>query len=150
LPDGVEYTACAVAFDAYEDLPDLDTDHPLSGRLNDAEHERYLEIRDYLARGAGSACHKLLGHAQPVQNPMELECALVTGGLYCGDQTGYEDPRAEALGRQADRWRLLLQLDTDDNATMMWGDVGMLYFWIRDDDLKALRFDRTWTILQCH
>jgi hypothetical protein len=24
-----------------------------------------------------------------------------------------------------------------------------LYFWIRDQDLRAAAFDRTWTILQC-
>lgn len=150
LPDGGEYPACAVAFEAYDDLPDLEPDDPLGGRLSEEELERYLEIRDYLGSGGGPTSHKLLGHAQPVQNPMELECALVTNGLYCGDQTGYEDPRAAELGQQAERWRLLLQLDTDDAAAMMWGDVGRLYFWIRDDDLQARRFDRTWTILQCH
>ena len=31
----------------------------------------------------------------------------------------------------------------------MWGDVGRLYFWIRDADLRARRFDATWLILQC-
>ena len=150
MPDGGEYPACALAFEAYRDLPDLDTDHPVSARLNEEEHERYQEIRDYLASGGGPTAHKLLGHAQPVQGAMELECALVTHGLYCGDRTGYEDPRAAEAGKQAERWRLLLQLDTDDGASMMWGDVGRLYFWIREDDLQARRFDRTWTILQCH
>jgi uncharacterized protein YwqG len=150
LPDGGEYAACAVSFEGYEDLPDIDTDHPLNGRLAEAELERYLGIRDYLANGDGDARHKLLGHAQPVQNPMELECALVTSGLYCGDQTGYEDPRAAEIGQQAERWRLLLQLDSDDHASMTWGDLGTLYFWIRDDDLAARRFERAWMILQCH
>jgi hypothetical protein len=28
---------------------------------------------------------------------MELKCHLVTNGLYCGDSTGYEDPRPREL-----------------------------------------------------
>jgi uncharacterized protein YwqG len=40
-------------------------------------------------------------------------------------------------------------LDTDDDAGMMWGDGGMLYFWIRREDLEKSRFDRCWMILQC-
>jgi uncharacterized protein YwqG len=31
----------------------------------------------------------------------------------------------------ADDWTILLQIDLDDNAKMMWGDGGMLYVWIR-------------------
>ena len=81
---------------------------------------------------------------------MELECELVTHGLYCGDATGYEDPRAKELEISSRQWRLLLQIDSDDSAEMMWGDVGRVYFWIREEDLRQARFDRTWTILQCH
>lgn len=32
---------------------------------------------------------------------------------------------------------------------MMWGDVGRIYFWIREQDLKNFDFDKTWLILQC-
>ena len=32
---------------------------------------------------------------------------------------------------------------------MMWGDMGCLYFWIRESDLAAQRFDDAWMILQC-
>ncbi|MDP1848993.1 MAG: DUF1963 domain-containing protein [Solirubrobacteraceae bacterium] len=38
--------------------------------------------------------------------------------------------------------RLLLQVDYDDAAGWMWGDVGCLHVWIRRDDLAAGRFDR--------
>lgn len=150
LPDGGDYPACAVSFEPYGDLPDLPSDQAPALELGEEADERYRAIREYLASGGGQACHKLLGYAQPVQGTMEEECALVTGGLYCGDASGHEDPRAAELRRDAARWRLLLQLDSDDHASMMWGDVGMLYFWVRDDDLAAQRFDRAWMILQCH
>ena len=149
LPEGGEFKAAALAFESYEDLPDLDADPP-PVRLDDGDSERYHGIRAYLASADVSPSHKLLGHAQPVQSAMEGEVALVTGGLYCGDPSCYRDPRSAKLLEDSHRWRLLLQVDSDDNTSMMWGDAGMLYFWIREDDLQARRFDRTWTILQCY
>jgi len=94
--------------------------------------------------------HQLLGLPQPVQGEMELECQLVTNGLYTGDPTGFKDPRRKMLEPGAADWRLLLQVDSDDNPGMMWGDLGMLYFWIRRQDLATCGFDKVWTILQCH
>ncbi|NNJ25645.1 hypothetical protein LzC2_17180 [Planctomycetes bacterium LzC2] len=53
---------------------------------------------------------------------------------------------------------LLLQLASDfgddsdpadQGFEMMWGDLGMLYWWIRREDLAARRFDRVWMTLQC-
>lgn len=94
--------------------------------------------------------HQLLGHADVIQGDMQLEAQLVTNGLYCGDSTGYQDARAQELERGADEWRLLFQLGSDeDELGVMWGDVGRLYFWIRDADLRAARFDAIWLILQC-
>lgn len=66
----------------------------------------------------------------------------------CGG-TGPPDPREAGLRAGASEWRLLLQIDSDDNAGMMWGDVGRLYVWIRRDDLKRRDFSRAWVVLQC-
>lgn len=30
------------------------------------------------------------------------------------------------------------------------GDAGLVYFWIREADLRERRFDRVWTIFECH
>lgn len=48
-----------------------------------------------------------------------------------------------------DGWQLLMQLDSEDEAGMMWGDVGKIYFTIREQDLKSLSFDKTWMNWQC-
>lgn len=93
--------------------------------------------------------NKLLGYSDNIQNEMELECELVTNGLYCGDSSGYEDPRAKELEPNAKNWRLLLQIDSNDENEMMWGDSGRLYFWIRKEDLISKQFDNSWLILQC-
>lgn len=93
--------------------------------------------------------HRLLGHPQPIQGDMQVECQLVTNGLYCGNSTGYEDPRAVGLRSGAAEWRLLLQVDSQDEAGMMWGDVGRLYYWMNESDLRARAWESSWLILQC-
>jgi hypothetical protein len=37
---------------------------------------------------------------------------------------------------------LLMQFDTDEPMHWMWGDMGVLQYWITRDDLKARRFDQ--------
>ena len=94
--------------------------------------------------------HQLGGYANPQQSAeMYNECQLVSNGLYCGDASGYNDSRAIELLKNADEWTLLLQIDSDDDTGMMWGDVGMLYFWIKKEDVKSCNFKNTWMILQC-
>jgi uncharacterized protein YwqG len=120
----------------------------------DADVDRYIELQGALdaAQGLSESApnHQLLGHPDQIQGDMRLECQLVTHGIYCGDASGYEDPRAAELAAGAADWRLLFQLGTDEERLgVMWGDVGKLYFWIRRQDLAARRFEATWTILQC-
>jgi uncharacterized protein YwqG len=81
---------------------------------------------------------------------MQLECQLVAHGLYCGDASGYEDPRAQALEPGATDWRLLLQIDSEEDAGMMWGDSGRIYYWMTRDALAGRRWDEAHMILQCY
>lgn len=93
--------------------------------------------------------HQIGGYPQPVQgDDMEVQCQSVTEGLYLGE--GGHAKRPERMSSSASDWRLLLQLDTDNDAGMMWGDTGTLYFWIREQDARAKDFSRVWTILQCY
>jgi len=92
--------------------------------------------------------HQIGGYPHPVQgDDMEARCQSVTEGLHLGDTTSSKKP--DGMSSSAADWRLLLQLDTDDDAGMMWGDTGVLYFWIREQDARAKDFSRTWMILQC-
>lgn len=112
------------AYEQFDELADL----------NDGEAEAYFafsrEVECFGRQTGGN--HHLLGHSDNVQGDMQLEAQLVTNGLYCGNETGYKDPRRKALESGADDWMLLLQLDSDDTAEFMWGDCGMLYYWIRN------------------
>lgn len=82
---------------------------------------------------------------------MELECQLVSHGVSCGEAIEDDDPRVRALRPGAAEWQLLFQIDTDEEGPgWMWGDVGMLYFWIPREALRRAAFDRAWMILQCY
>jgi uncharacterized protein YwqG len=86
--------------------------------------------------------HRLGGHAKPIQDAVEFEVAQAQ---FHG-QVSYEDP---ALLKEALRWNLLAQFDSDDRAGMMWGDCGTLYWLIRPDDLAARRFEEASFTWQC-
>lgn len=97
----------------------------------------------------GAPQHQIGGYPNAVQNDdMELECQLASNGVYCGGDRG-DQPRAAELESGVADWKLLLQIDTDEEADMMWGDEGMLYFWIREQDLKKRDFSNVWMVLQC-
>jgi len=149
IPDQGRFGACAVTFTAYGDIPDGGDERNPTRKSDDATQDRYGEMRGRVA-SAGPTSHKLLGYPEPIQNPMEIECAMTSNGVYMGDAVRREDdPRFKKLAAAKYDWKLLMQVDSDDAANMMWGDVGRLYFWIRDQDLAARRFDKAWMIFQC-
>jgi uncharacterized protein YwqG len=137
-----------VAFNLSKLPPSWETPELSAVGLTDAEMDLFMEQRTALYREQPH--HQIGGFADPVQNPdMDEECQLVTSGLYVGDAAGYNDPRAEKLKEGAGEWSLLFQMDTDDELKIMWGDAGMIYFWVRRDDARKLKFDNAWVILQC-
>ena len=122
-------------------------------QFTDRQSDDYFELldgleRQYTAEGLGYQ-NRLLGHSTNIQGDMQLEAQLVTNGLYCGDPSGYEDARAKELEKGVADWSLLLQLSSDEDADLMWGDGGMLYYWIRLEDLLGGRFNHSWMGLQC-
>jgi uncharacterized protein YwqG len=118
--------------------------------LSSVELDIYAQVLEQIQEQMPQAVeHQLLGHASLIQGDMQLECQLVANGLYCGDPSGYQDPRAVELAQGASRWRLLAQIDSDEEADMMWGDCGRLYYWLTDDALRRRAFSESWMILQC-
>jgi len=116
--------------------------------LTDDESFAYSDIVEQLIDPDDEPVHRLFGHPDPIQGDMQLECQLVAHGLYCGDPSGYQDPRARDLEPGALDWRLLLQVDTNEEIGMMWGDVGRIYYWMRNSDRVALRWQEARLILQ--
>ncbi len=152
-PEGLKedsvYAEKSVTCSLVQTYPDWQDNRVASLGLTDKQSDEYIALCESVF-GDGPR-HHLFGYPSPVQdNDMDLESQLVWHGLYCGDQSGYQDERRKELEPGRADWTLLLQLDTDDETHIMWGDGGMLYFWIRKDDLKAGRFEDCWMILQCY
>jgi hypothetical protein len=106
---GFEHPDLQAAFNpSGEDLESF-LDHPVNG-------EAFTQA---LSRRHAGPRHQVGGYATPVQGPVEYDAAVAAlGGGEPGDD--------ELLAEQA-RWTLLAQIDSDDRAGMMWGDVGTLY-----------------------
>jgi len=144
LGRGLVFDACALELRSEMTLPGCyfnvrDREIPLHA------FEWYDELRDQLKTESRESIHRLLGHADPVQNDdMEHYCQL---GLHGIDyQQAEEYP---IISRAASEWILLLQVDTEEATGWMWGDVGRIYYWIRRSDLAARNFDNMWLVLQC-
>ena len=145
-PEGI-YPPKPVCPQRIELLPDLER---LPSRL---EWQSEGQAYDALRREAfdGMTCHQMLGFPTPIQNDtMELECQLASNGVYVGSPEGYRDPRVADLRSGASEWKLLLQLDSDNDTGWMWGDVGTIYFWIKESDASQADFSKVWMIFQCH
>ncbi|EDY82232.1 conserved domain protein [Verrucomicrobiia bacterium DG1235] len=114
----------------------------------DREGDAYDALR--LAAFEGQPLHQVLGYPSPVQDDdMEVECQLASNGIYMGSPEGHNDPRIPELKKEASDWKLLLQLDSDEETGWMWGDSGVLYFWIRESDARKGDFSKVWLVLQC-
>ncbi|WP_053204933.1 DUF1963 domain-containing protein [Jiangella muralis] len=57
-----------------------------------------------------------------------MEVEQLRRGL-AGEPFAWDNPEVQSA---ASNWQLLLQIASDDDADMMWGDVGQLYYLVSD------------------
>ncbi|WP_293413857.1 YwqG family protein [Phenylobacterium sp.] len=138
LPEDARFDQRPLRFDLDVSMPDDPERLGLNLKDMSSTECRRLEA-ELEAMAPASPAHQIGGYPTPVQwDDMERTCERVA-------------PReGRRPGAGVDEWRLLLQVDSDDDAGMMWCDVGQLYFWVREVDARAGDFSRTWTILQSH
>lgn len=155
-PEGIEdeyvIPEMAVQFTARKSYPGYEE---LSVHSDiDCEWDDYDEILEKMGVDTESDHHKLLGYADIIQDEMLSECERVSRGLYCGNPESYKNTPEEvetSIQHSAKDWILLLQLSTlaNDDWELMWGDCGMLYFYIKKQDLAEKQFENAWFSLQC-
>ncbi|WP_243521736.1 YwqG family protein [Bacillus pseudomycoides] len=117
-----KYTQCALTFKLTYKLPELFIE-------DEADSDRFLQLLEELMPDHYDN-HQVFGEPFSVQREVFEEA---------GEYTGIPDHDMT----------LLFQIDSDyANCHMMWGDLGMLYFCIGNEDLKQRRFENTCCILQ--
>lgn len=84
--------------------------------------------------------HRLLGYGDGIQGGVEYDWQHVAAAA--------SGPYSARTGIQASDWRLLLQVDSDENG-MTWGDVGRIYFGLPRQALALHDFSRVYAELQC-
>jgi len=140
-------------------LPSESAGLPRALELDPNDLDAWQRLREALAELQGvevedrsfdwHALHRLGGWPDASEEGMEADCELVTNGIDLNAGQRYFDPRVPELEAGADRWRLLLQVSSDDDLGSTFGyPVGRLYVWIRDDDLRAGRFDDVWAFVR--
>ena len=87
--------------------------------------------------------HRMFGHADANQGDMTRRLAY----QLAGKSKAIDSKPDPALEADAATFRLLLQIDTDEELGSHWGS-GRLFYWIREADLAARRFDRTFLQFQ--
>lgn len=123
-------------------LPDPEElyEHPIPDRFSDACCVLDPDTPYALTR------HLIGGWPDLVQAPFGRQCALVSRGCaYDADKT---DPSVAEVTADAPNWRLLLQLDTDDDLEFDWGDTGRLYYAAREQDVLRGDFSGVWLDMQ--
>lgn len=152
----MSFDAHALVIRAAIDLPDRWDDllEWAGAGITRDEREAYDHVVRQVAGDSDDGdlklCHHLLGLPQMIQNDMRRECALASQGVNAGNPGAYESARGQPLLAGASEWRLLMQLDSDeDGLGWTWGSNGRLFFWIRRTDLAARAFEKSWVVLQC-
>ena len=120
------------AFTEPGDDPSAFMEHPVAAdAFAEALHERHT-----------MPLHQIGGYARPIQGPAEHEVAEAA----LENKVSYNDP---LLAREARRWALVLQIDSDDDLGMMWGDCGILYWMARPEDLAVHELSNISFTWQC-
>ncbi|MBE5105034.1 DUF1963 domain-containing protein [Bacillus thuringiensis] len=116
------YNQCATTFELTYKLPELFIE-------DEADSDRFLQLLEELIPDNYDN-HQMFGEPFSVQEEV----------LY---ETG------EYMGINPQQMTLLFQIDSDHkNCNMVWGELGMLYFCISNEDLKNRHFENTCCVLQ--
>jgi uncharacterized protein YwqG len=132
-------------------LPAEDAAYVQALVLSPIEMERYLDLLEQVNpdRQTWRLGHQLLGYPCDLQgNHMERLCARAFHGLDPYVVEGMDDPQTQRVEHEATAWTLLLQLNSDPHAELLWGDAGVLYWFIRRQELHAGRFETIWIQVQ--
>ena len=146
-----ELTFPPLYYSPYVECPHYDRIHyPDAVQLTKREGRGYQVVERIVLKGSTSrrvTMHRLLGHPQPIQGDIEGECEREVSGIRSLQDLNEKWPEARKNVR---RWRLLLQLDTDNyHSNMVCGDAGKLYFCLPEAALVAQRFEEAVVIEQC-
>jgi hypothetical protein len=135
LPGDAQFDMRALILRPILSLPHWESDAVESLKLGDDERDRYmnlLESNDSLNK-TREPRHQLLGHGWYLQGDAMREAR--------------DDAAKARIAAKSERWRMILQLDSDDDWGIDWYG-GRLHIFAPETDLKKGKFDRAWMVAQ--
>ncbi len=145
------YSSCKINFYKALSVPGWESVQCTVRGEDEKGREKYEEFLDSISES--DPCdkkHQLFGFPMEVQGDMRGECELYSRGLDYNKVQTLRKSEIKDIEKNALKWCLLFQFDSDENAEMMWMDAGRLYFWIKPEDLRNRNFNKIWMILQCY
>lgn len=153
LLDDCKLPELAITFSSEEELPDFEEFREWQRDVEFDKWAIYDKARNEIIPSSEEGdITKLLGYANSIQGSMLMGCELSSNGVYTGNgSVDVPEDRMKQYEKDCVQWRVLFQLDSirTSGYELMWGDCGRVYFYIKEEDLKALNFDNCWLILQC-
>lgn len=143
-----QFEEAGVAFVPRICLPEAE--HLLTERLGVGgdDYQAYYALMDELRQAHGlSGVTQLLGYPAEIQHDPFVTCQLASHGLAPQTSDDWKSDEVTRLLGVRDSWRLLLQVDSISEIGMEWADSGLLYYCVRDEDLRAREWDSTWLIM---
>jgi len=126
--------------------------------MSDGDWEPYGALVDELRKAHGPPelrdgsnlpdLTQFLGYPAEIQHDPFMTSQLAFHGLDPGTETEWASDDVTRLLKARAPWRLLLQVDTIPDIGMNWADNGLLYYCIRDEDLRARQCDNSWLIME--
>ncbi len=144
LPKAWRYPEHGVSLESFTSVPSMEWLEVDAGQ--GADWDKLIDD-DAQTFGEGPQ-HRIGGYPYEIQNEaLWLSCEYAARGLD-PDKQG-RPPEAEVVAA-AQSWRLLFQVDSDAGLGTNWGDGGMLYVFIREEDARAGEFSKTVTLSQTY
>jgi uncharacterized protein YwqG len=141
-PQHEYYAACTLSFIQDVNLPeymDLVSSGIIKG-MPDQHRDAYTGLAENISVVSykASKANRMFGYPNHVQGSPFSEAEGIAN-----NETHFKE--LSLINRE---WVLLLQVDSDSNANMFWGDYGTLYFCILKEDLQQNRFNKVIVVSQ--
>lgn len=141
LADDGRFAEVRLSGESADSLPNPEAVGLLTPSLSEGELSHYEDVYWQLNESTTRIPkHQLLGHYEPITGGVLRDCHWYSPGR--------KDPRGTEMRNGAREWRLLLQIDSDDDAGMTWHDAGFIYFCVRNEDLRNGDFGKVWLCLE--
>lgn len=92
--------------------------------------------------------HRVGGYPNEIQDEcMRLSCEYLARGL---PERDYSEETPDAIDRASRQWRMLLQVDSDPDLKMNFGDGGRLYIFVREQHARRADFSKAIALWQTY